>query len=280
MKPILKDAGGKSDELIHILPMIPQYTRFVEPFVGGGSLYFHLSPAQALINDLNSRLVNFYVELRDQYDLCMKQLTTLHNLYAQNQNQYTKQIAQGLERPINQNDALYYDLRNQFNGQPSDYLPAVLYYFINRTAYGGLTRYNQKGRFNIPFGRYASFKIDHITTQHRDLLHNTQIHNTDYSSVFECVEPSDFVFLDPPYDCKFYEYGNQARKDTDNEAFQRRLASDFKNLHCPSLMVVAQTPLIKDLYAGYIANKYLKKYAVNIKNRFNQDVEHLIIKNY
>ena len=280
MKPLLKYPGGKLDELVHILPVLPTYKRYVEPFIGGGALYFFLAPDQACINDLNSNVINFYKTIRDDYELFMNQITKIHEIYLHNQKRYSKQIAQGIENPINENEALYYALRNQFNGETSDYLPAVLYYFINKTAYGGLTRYNNKGRFNVPFGRYASFNIDSVSKYHSMLLQNTQIQNQDYSSIFEHIETSDFMFLDPPYDCKFHEYGNQEIKDADNEAFQRRLASDFKNLHCSALMVVAETPLIKDLYANYIFASYQKKYAVNIKNRFNQEVNHLIIKNY
>lgn len=90
----------------------------------------------------------------------------------------------------------------------------------------------------------------------------------------------DFVFLDPPYDCIFSDYGNKDYKNGFGEAEHRRLASDFKNISSQTMLVIGKTPLTMELYRKYIIEEYDKNYSVNIKNRFKSAAKHLIITNY
>ena len=83
------------------------------------------------------------------------------------------------------------------------YSYASVYYFINKTAYSGMIRYNSSGEYNVPYGRYKTLGIDCVTRNHSELLKSADIFNADYSSVFEMAQPNDFMFLDPPYDCVF-----------------------------------------------------------------------------
>lgn len=287
---MLKYSGGKSREL-HIInpknfdlfstPHIPKFKRFVEPFVGGGALFFDLAPNHAIINDVNSKLVNFYRDVRDNYDLMIAQLTQIKEIYDTNTHNNQEFLKTNpADWGIHPNQTLYYELRKEFNTPTGKWLDSVLYYFINKTAFGGSIRYNKTGGFNTPFSFYPSFNIS-ITKEHSTLLQNTEIYNDDYAKIFDLLRSDDFVFLDPPYDCVFYQYGNLKTLDANNEAFQRRLASDYKNLHCPALMVISKTPLIQELYAPYIKQTYDKKYSVNFKNQNKTPiVEHVIIKNY
>ena len=168
-------------------------------------------------------------------------------------------------------------MRELFNHPDSTYLEGVLYFFINKTAYSGMIRYNRKGEFNVPFGRYPHLNTELVTQQHSDLLKGAELFSVDYSQIFEMAKKDDFIFLDPPYDCVFNDYGNTDRFD---EAEHRRLAADFRNLPCRALMVIGKTPLTEELYKEYICDEYYKKYAVNIKNRFKNDKMHLVVKNY
>lgn len=89
MKPIIKYRGGKSKELCNFLQYIPDnYARYVEPFAGGAALFFHLEPENALINDINTRLINFYSTIRDNFELAKKELTSLEVKYRSNQAEY------------------------------------------------------------------------------------------------------------------------------------------------------------------------------------------------
>ena len=143
-----------------------------------------------------------------------------------------------------------------------------------------MIRYNAKGEFNVPYGRYKSFGANLITDRHSELLQKTELYNGDYSEIFNMSQPNDFMFLDPPYDCVFSDYGNEEYRDGFNEAEHRRLAQDFRNLDCRAMMVIGSTPLIEELYHDLIVDEYSKQYAVNIRNRFRANSKHLIITNY
>ena len=90
----------------------------------------------------------------------------------------------------------------------------------------------------------------------------------------------DFMFLDPPYDCIFSDYGNENYKEGFGEEEHRRLANDFRNLSCKTLLVIGKTPLTEELYRNYIVEEYEKSYAVNIRNRFKSEAKHIIVTNY
>ena len=168
-----------------------------------------------------------------------------------------------------------------FNGLiDKKYSDALLYFFINKTAYSGMIRYNAKGEFNVPFGRYPNLNTSLITKGHSDLLANTEIFNTDYKNIFEMAEANDFVFLDPPYDCVFSDYGNKEYKEGFNEDNHVSLAHDFRNLKCKALLVIGRTPLTEKLYGDMIIDEYDKTYAVNIRNRFKSIATHILVSNY
>ena len=168
-----------------------------------------------------------------------------------------------------------------FNGKiETKYEKATLYYFINKTAYSGMIRYNKSGEFNVPYGRYANFNTELLKESHHALLSHTEIHNASYEKSFEKASENDFIYLDPPYDTIFSDYGNEKITGDFGEMEHRKLAEDFKNLSAPALMIVGETDLITELYSDYIKGNYAKSYSVNIRNRFKSKANHLIITNY
>jgi len=285
MKPIIKYRGGKSKEIKDFISFIPDkddYDRYIEPFAGGAALYFYLEPLSALINDINPKLIDFYLAIQNKYKLLKEELTELEATYRSNQAEYEelKAMASSSQYVENKNEALYYSLRDMYNEKTKkSYLDATLYYFINKTSYSGMLRFNSNGEFNVPFGRYKSFNTQIITDEHRKLLKRTEITNNDYLEVFNNCSTKDFVFLDPPYDCIFTDYGN-IEQDDFSEENHIKLAQDFRNLSSKTLMVLGETPLTEQLYRPYIKGKYSKKYAVNIRNRFKSESIHLIITNF
>lgn len=283
MKPMIKYRGGKSKEISHFINNMPQnYNRYIEPFFGGGALYFHLEPMGAIINDVNTKLYSFYQEMKASYPEARTQLNYLQEVYEENQRQYELlKMDHPDERVENKNEELYYFMRKAFNNKiDSEYLDSVIYFFINKTAYSGMIRYNSSGDYNVPFGRYKNFNTRLITESHYDLLRRTEIYNKDYFEIFNMANNDDFIFLDPPYDCVFSDYGNEAYKDGFGEDEHRRLANDFKNLQCKALLVIGKTQLTEELYGTHIVEEYEKAYAVNIKNRFKADAKHIIVTNY
>ena len=282
MKPIIKYRGGKSKEINNFIEFIPnQYDRYIEPFAGGAALFFYLAPNAALINDINSRLVNFYSAVRENFDSLKAELTRLELTYRSNQMEYEQIKMKDKSRHVeNKNEALYYLLRDMYNGiVEKKYLDATLYYFINKTSYSGMLRFNSKGEFNVPFGRYKNFNTQLVSEEHSELLKRTEITNEDYSEIFNRCTVNDFVFLDPPYDCIFTDYGN-IEQNGFTEDNHRRLAQDFRNLGSRSLMVIGKTPLTEELYRPFIRAEYSKTYAVNIRNRFKSESTHLVVTNF
>lgn len=282
MNPVLKYRGGKSREIPRFLQYIPDdFGRYIEPFFGGGAVFFYLEPDNAIINDINVRLMTFYQQLRNNYPTMRLQLDELQNQYEINQAEFKRLKALTPDECVpNANEELYYRMRELFNHPNDEFLDGVLYFFINKTAYSGMIRYNNSGEYNVPFGRYPNLNTHLVTMQHSTLLQRAELYNTDYNQIFNMAEEDDFIFLDPPYDCVFNDYGNIDMMNGFNEAEHRRLAQDFINLHCRALMIIGRTPLTEELYNGYIFDEYYKNYSVNIKNRFNNDKMHIVVRNY
>lgn len=184
LAPPLKWAGGKR-WLVPILREIwlsNQNFRLVEPFVGGMAVALGLQPESALLNDLNSHLTNFYLWLQ-------KGLI--------------------IDIPLT-NDAQYYYLcRQRFNelileGQTDSPEAAKLFYFMNRTGYNGLCRFNNKNQFNVPFGRYKSINYVRDFSCYIPTLKNFEFVSMDFTEL--SIHSNDLIYADPPYDVEFTKY--------------------------------------------------------------------------
>lgn len=280
---MIKYRGGKSKEIPNIMWHVPRFSgRYIEPFLGGGALFFYLEPRTAIINDINEKLIAFYRGVRDDYSNLRAELDKVEALYKKNRLEFEAlKKTHPTERVEDKNELMYYALRSMFNDlTDKGYSDALLYYYINKTAYSGMIRYNAKGEFNVPFGRYAHLNTSSVTAYHSKLLQRAEIFNVDYSKIFEMCNEKDFVFLDPPYDCVFSDYGNEQYRDGFNEDSHRKLAQDFANLPCKAMMVIGKTLLTEELYKDNIVDEYQKKYAVNIRNRFKSAATHIVVTNY
>lgn len=281
MDPLIKYRGGKRREIPMFQHLIPKdYGRYIEPFFGGGAVFFHQEPARAIINDINLPLITFYKQIADQYDVVMEELRKLSAIYEANSDEYERMKRQHPnDRIENKNEALYYQIRDMYNGiTKPKYQPATLYYFINKTAYSGMIRFNTRGEYNVPFGRYKHFNVEIITPKHSQLLQNAEIFHLDFEEIFNMTEQNDFVFLDPPYDSIFHDYGNSETEF--GEDAHRRLAADFFNLGCRALMVIGRTDLTTELYGNNVIAEYPIRYCVNIRNRFDTATTHIVVCNY
>lgn len=136
LKPMIKYRGGKSRELSRLLEWVPDtFDRYIEPFFGGGALYFAIAPDNAVINDLNARLMSFYGDVADNYDRMRTELDEIESVYESNRRDY-EALKQRFpdDRVPDANEALYYSMRAQFNGLESTLLLAgTLYYYITLT---------------------------------------------------------------------------------------------------------------------------------------------------
>jgi DNA adenine methylase len=184
LNPPLKWAGGKRWLLPHIAPLWThnQGRRYVEPFCGGLAVALGLQPEQALLNDVNPHLINFYQQVRRGLSLTIKAAY---------------------------DDKLFYRHRDRFNQlvrnrRAGTKEAAELFYYLNRTGFNGLCRFNLSGEFNVPFGRYKS--VNYATDFHayRKVFRRWSFTNQDLEDL--PLEPDDFVYADPPYDVEFTSY--------------------------------------------------------------------------
>lgn len=283
MKPIIKYCGGKSREIKYFAKYFPDsFETYYEPFLGGGAVFFEFMPKwgvtkQAFLSDSNRQLMNFYKDFSKHYQRIRRELEGLAAEFRLNQTEYElKKKINPEEHVVNRNENRYYLLRSAMNGHRyCDYSSATIYYYINRLAYAGLTRFNSKGEFNAPFGHYKKFSIENADLAHAQLLQQAELKCCKYQAAFNRMTEKDFAFLDPPYDGVFSNYGTPF-----GEKEHRELAQDFRNLSCKALMVIGKTPLTESLYKDFIRGEYGVKYAIDIKNRMPRNNGHLIITNY
>lgn len=281
MKPIIKYCGGKSREIKRFAKYFPDSFgtdsgTYYEPFLGGGAVFFELMPKRAFLSDSNRQLMSFYKDFSKHYTRIRRELEALAAEFRLNQTEYElEKKINPHEHVVNRNENKYYLLRSAMNGSWCDYSSAAVYYYINRLAYAGLTRFNSKGEFNAPFGHYKKFSIENADLPHAQLLQQAELKCCEYKKAFERMTEKDFAFLDPPYDGVFSNYGTEF-----GEKEHRELAQDFRNLSCKALMVIGKTPLTEELYRGLIKDEYGVKYAIDIKNRMPRNNGHLIITNY
>jgi len=158
---------------------------------------------------------------------------------------------------------------------------AKRFYYLRKTCYRGMLRYNKKGEFNIPFGRYKNCNYQDLKNQeYENLLKRTHIFNTSFEDIFEKYnDENNFMFLDPPYDSEFTDYGYC----TFGKDEQRSLAKCFKETKIKCLIIIGKTPFIEELYKDYIVGEYDKKYRFKLHSgRVGDEIntKHLIIKNY
>ena len=235
-KPILKWAGGKSQLLAELLPKIPRkYGRYIEPFVGGGALFFAIKPSSAIIADSNPELVNLYQTVANDVDGVIAHLRGYQNL-----------------------EHVFYTVRNQdwTTLPPTDAAARTI--FLNRTCFNGLYRVNKQGHFNVPFGRYKDPKIidEAGLKASSTILRDSIIICADYKTVLqEHAQPNDFIFLDPPY-LPISEYADFKRytKEQFYEEDHIELSAEIKRLHelgCHIILTNSNHPLVHELYRGF-----------------------------
>ena len=203
LTPPLKWAGGKR-WLVPTLQSIWKayaHSRLVEPFVGGMAVALGLRPQTALLNDLNPHLINFYRWLQTGFQIDI----TLEN-----------------------NPTYYYSCRERFNqlilaGKTDSEEAAKLFYFMNRTGYNGLCRFNNQNQFNVPFGRYKTIRYVNDFLRYAPRLKTWNFSCADFLDLQ--LQPTDFIYADPPYDVQFTKYSAKDFKWEDQVRLAEWLAS-------------------------------------------------------
>ena len=259
LKPLIKWSGGKSDEIKLFQHHIPlNYNMYLEPFIGGGALYFYLNPKVAVISDVHSELIDLY------------------SVLGQGQG---NAIYKFMEETPNNEETYYYVRDNMVVNDPLT--NAQRFYYQRKTCFRGMLRYNKSGKFNIPYGRYKTVNYEALNNKdYETLLARTCILCKSFEYIFANYNNEhNFMFLDPPYDSEFTDYGycQFGKKE------QEKLAKCFKETKIKCLMVIGKTAFIQELYKDYIVDEYDKNYRFKLyAGRVGDEIntKHLVIKNY
>ena len=324
MKPLLKWTGGKTSELPIIKKNITTYTRYVEPFLGGGAVFFD-QEKKSLVNDFNYELISFYDMNDDDFnffyniifklDKIRKDVTSFnlnsHNFisFVENnfpelsffaQKEYKRKISMIKKHKIDLDDKLlwssafcasqYYWCRNEYNKNYNNIIHISMWFIMRELAYSGMFRFSSKGIFNVPYGGQSYDnkdllkKINYIkTVREKDFYKNTEFNNMDFENFFkkyDYFKKDDFIFLDPPYDSAFSQYNVE---EDFNRTHQIRLRNCLLKTKAKFMLVVKNTDMMQELYKNipdFNLTLFDKDYMVNLKNRNNKTVKHLMIKNY
>jgi DNA adenine methylase len=265
-RPFIKWAGGKRQLLRQYFPYLPltaAYDRYFEPFLGGGALFFHLQPTQAILGDVNAELINSYQIVRDHPEALLQCLQ-----------QY---------QPSKQD---FYCIRALDPKKLSPIESAARFIYLNKTCYNGLYRVNRRGHFNVPYGRLRSNKFfdSRVIRAASHTLQGAQLLLTTFEQTLQSAGNRDFVYLDPPYlptssTAKFTHY----TADMFIEEDQIRLAQEFYRLHAQGCLIMlsnSETPLIRELYKDFEIIPVACPRPINSKVLRRQPVTELLIRNF
>lgn len=260
MEPILKWAGGKRRLLQDLEQRLPALVKsnekfdYCEPFFGGGALLFEViskyNTNQVLINDINSRLVNFYVQTKKKPDALLNEIQSL--IASFNKTRDKKEF--------------YYDIRSEFNKTSDHIQEASMLYLLNKSCFNGIYRENKNGQFNVPFGNKESVSIDsdnlYLVSRYFNKA-NVEIRNSSFEEIILSTAPT-FYFLDPPYRpiSNTSSFTSYSHKSDDNDLLQKKLAAYCKEIDRTGSMFMQTNSLSTD---GYFQNLYSTFFIDQIK---------------
>jgi DNA adenine methylase len=287
LTPIYKWTGGKRKEIKTFSKYYPDFVKdnkdytFVEPFFGGGAVYWSLSSNKNIINDIDTELTNFLNVLKTNGDEIINRINEVSDIITEITHREKSNILT-ISEAKTERGLIYYEWRNKDrnNGlaELSNIDRAFRFLIVNQMSFNGMRRFNSKGEFNIPYGNYKTFNPN-LTKTHIDKLKNTTILCGSYKDVMINNDSDDtFIYIDPPYTREFTEYSHE---NVFGPNQQVELFETFKNMKKSKVMIIInKDEFTTNLYKDYIKDEYDLKYSTNIKNRFNNSVQHLIITNY
>lgn len=285
-KPFVKWAGGKGKLLNTLDSHLPKHfaeepaITYIEPFVGGGAMLFHMLEShpnitRVIINDINPELMSCYQLVRDEPDNLITQLQLLENDFNALNSQEERK-------------AHFYAIRNAYNEMRAN--PQVMdlfaqiekaayFIYLNRTCFNGLYRENRNGNFNVPFGSYANPTIcneANIKTAH-DALQNVTLLCGNYHDVMQQVRPEEnnFFYFDPPYrpllgssnfkDYTRFEFGDHQQEELRDFCNEINAIGGRFMLSNSDSMEPDGTNYFENIYAGY---HFHRVYAPRVINAF------------
>jgi DNA adenine methylase len=266
----VKWAGGKSQLLPQFLSLYPEQGsvgRYLEPFLGGGAVFFHiqslLKPSRALLWDTNAELIDTFLAVRDEADVLIEFLR-------QHQEQHC--------------EARYYEVRTHRPETRAERAARLIY--LNKTGFNGLYRVNSRGIFNVPFGHRVNPTIlnESLLRAASAALKKTELHAHDFRNLSTVARKGDFIYLDPPYQplsktASFTSYTRGSFGEQD----QRDLADLYAKLDrrgCLLMLSNSDAPLIRELYADFRIHFVSARRMINSDGKKRGPVSEVVVLNY
>jgi len=273
--PFLKWAGGKRQLLSQMDSYFPKkFTKYIEPFVGGGAVFFHLfkknllNRKEVILIDINSEIINVYEVIQNNVDELIKLLK-----YHKNEEGYYYQIRAKDRDPIKYN-------------KMSNVEKASRMIYLNRCCYNGLYRVNSKGQFNVPFGKYdnPNFCDEENLIGVKKALEDVKIINSSFENCLEYAQKGDFIYFDPPYypiskSSSFTSY----TKENFGKDSQQKLSDVFRKLDsrgCKLMLSNSYSEYIQNLYNDYRIITLGARRAINCSANKRGNIKVLLILNY
>lgn len=259
----LRWAGGKKALLNRLISLLPKRaTHYYEPFIGGGALYFAISPSRATISDTNKELINCYQHVASNDEEIIKSLSK-----------------------FNFNKEFYYNIRKTLPENGLEKTKRFIY--LNRTCWNGLYRVNNKGEFNVPIGKFSNGPIicpEKNIQKASEILKNAEIISNDFEKIVENSDKSDFVYFDPPYTVKhdnngFVKYNEKVFSWKDQERLSE-LSSDLRKRGVNIMISNAAHDDIIDLYEDFYKFKVSRSSVISGRTCARGRVNELIITSY
>ncbi len=291
LKPFVKWVGGKSQLVEQIEKLLPtggenRLTKYAEPMVGGGALFFSVLSKynfeELYISDINDELINAYQTVKNDVDNLIAKLNEMQMLFL----------------PMDENGRkyFYYTVRERFNStaltEETATEKAAQFIFLNKTCFNGLYRVNRKGQFNVPMGAYKNPTIcdDENLRNIHEALKNVTIVCGDYSLSKSFIDKDTFVYIDPPYrpiseTSGFTSYNSDVFDD--NEQIRLSEFIDEINLSGAKIVLSNSDPknvneednFFDDLYKNYKINRVEASRAINSKGDKRGKINELLICN-
>lgn len=269
--PFVKWAGGKRQLLDEIKPLLPsKINSYCEPFLGGGAVLFFLQPHNAIVNDLNTDLIEVYETIRDDVSSLIEDLKKHENTA-----EYFYKL-----RDLDRDRESYWSM--------SKVERASRLIYLNKTCFNGLFRVNSSGEFNSPFGHYKNPNIinEPVLLAVSKYLSSSNIlfYNEDFAETLRRVKKGGFVYLDPPYDpvsdtSSFTGY-NMGGFDKDEQIRLKNCCDELTRRKIKFLLSNSATDFIKELYKEYDISIVKAKRRISADSSKRGAIEEVLIRNY
>lgn len=269
--PVVKWVGGKRQLLSVLTPLLPKrFTVYCEPFLGGGAMLFWRQPQRAIVNDVNSDLMQMYQVIRDDVEALIAELE-----HYKNEAEYFYSVRD-------------WDRDRQKYDELTVVQKAARIIYLNKTCYNGLFRVNNEGEFNTPFGNYKNPNIVNAATLRAVSKYfqqaNIDFFCADYATVLSEVPQGAFVYLDPPYDpvsttANFtgYARGGFCRED---QRQLRECCDELNRRGIKFMLSNSATDFIREQYAAYNITIVQAKRAINSDASRRGQVDEVVVRNY